>query len=762
MFLRLLAKIVTASDVPLLMQRLEHSDDNVRLACAQTLARFPSVGVRGALYKLLNDAYPMLRIAALEGLERLRLPLDLKALCKLLGDEDRGVRREVKKLLVRCHDPQLPHRLFDILEDPAASEVHAEATDLLGALRDTGHIQMVVAARPRAVLTRDVLLRLLEAPQTRTRQVALIGLVAVQSSFDIECICPLLWDEDFHIRQLAVTILTHHQAPQTLATLSRALRDESAEARQGAIGILNVIVNTPLLKSLLLAVRGEEEHIASRITQTLGHKGGPQLIHTALQLITDTNDFLRTQVQAILQLTEDPTVVPYLAEILTDGEPWVRQCAMEMLGLLGERSRDAVPALLERAQTEEEESVQALQVLIKICDPRAIPVCLSHMQRGTPTQRKIALQALAVLTDAENFDVVLESILVLRDVTDADLKAHFNRAAAGLLKRFPEQMIRKHLRVGGIPSVSQVCTVRMPVPSAQPTSPLYILNKQQEVLLDPAAMAAGNVLGERYRVIRQIGKGGFGTVVLVEDTIVKEEVILKFLHPHLATDERMMQRFIQELRFARRITHENVIRIHDLLPVDNAYAISMEYFPSHNLSVEVGNAGFVQDTVRGCQVIASICRGMATAHHAGVIHRDLKPSNILLNETGLVKVADFGLAAMATERTTKLTSPGMMLGTPLYMPPEHVRNQPLDVRADVYSLGVMMYEMFTGTAPYTGADPLAILFQHVEGKASPPRTCNPNLPPGLDAVILKAMAVDPAQRFQDMEAFEKSLLPFLA
>src|SRR5262244_1339164 len=120
------------------------------------------------------------------------------------------------------------------------------------------------------------------------------------------------------------------------------------------------------------------------------------------------------------------------------------------------------------------------------------------------------------------------------------------------------------------------------------------------MVIDPAALAPGVILGERYQIIRQVGKGGFGTVVLVKDLIVKEEVILKFLHPRLATDEQMMQRFIQELRSARRITHENVIRIHDLLPIDNAYAISMEYFPSHNLDVEVGDKQFLHEMRRGC------------------------------------------------------------------------------------------------------------------------------------------------------------------
>jgi serine/threonine-protein kinase len=762
MLLRLLSQIATAADVPALMQRLESADNNVRLTCAQTLVRFPSEGMRAAFYKLVSDPYPMLRIAALDGLESLQLPLDLKLICKLLRDENDGVRRELKKFLARGKDPQLANSLFEILEDPSATDIYADAADLLGTIRDASRVQNAVTIRPHATITRDILLRLLKAPQTKTRQVALVGLIAVKTPFDIEHVCPLLWDADFQIRRHAVAILTQYKVPQTLQTLLRALKDDLAEVRQGAIATLNVIVNTYILKELLLAVRGEEDHIADSVVHTLGHQGGPQLIHTALQLLADTNAFLRDKVHKILQLTEEPTMVPCLAEVLTDGEPWARRCAMDVLGMLGGKGRDAVPALLERAQTDEEESVLALEVLMKIGDPRAVPVCLTHMQNGTLAQRKAALQALAELTGAANFDVVLDSMLVLRETMVVDLKEHFNHAAARLLKRFPAHMLRKPIKGAMLHEPTQVLEAREPADSARPASSLYIQGKHDALVIDPAAMAPGVVLGERYQIIRQVGKGGFGVVVLVKDLIVKEEVILKFLYPRLATDELMIQRFIQELRSARRITHENVIRIHDLLPIDNAYAISMEYFPSHNLSVEVSEKKFLSDPLSGCQVLVSICRGMSTAHQAGIIHRDLKPPNILLNDAGLVKVADFGLAAMVTEKSTKLTSPGMMLGTPLYMAPEQIHNTSLDTRADIYSLGVIMYEMFTGVTPYTGVDPVSILFQHVEGKAVPPCTLNPHIPPALEAIILTAMAVDPDQRFQSMEAFEQSLIPLLS
>ena len=757
-FLGLLRRIATATDVPLLLQRLESRDENLRLACAQTLVRFPNEDVRAAFYKLLSDPAPALRIAALDALEKYQPPSERQGICKLLWDERDEVRHEVKKWLARCHDPQLAHHLFDILEDPSAAAVHADAADLLGTIQGSRHIQQAVAARPQAGATRTILLRLLKAPQTKTRRVALVGLTALQSPCDIALICPLLWDADFQIRRLTVILLTQYQVPQTLETLTRALMDDAVEVRQGALAILNLIANPHILQELLRALAGADDRITERVIDLCGHNGSPQLMHAALQLMADTNAFLRHHIHKILRLTEDPGVVPFLVEGLANGEPWVRQNAMHVLGMLGEKGRQAVPALLERAQTAGEESVVALETLMKIDDPRAIPVCLACLQRGTLAQRKMALRALAVLTNAANFDVVLDSLLALRATADMELKDLCNYAAARLLKRFPDEMVRKHMRTSMFPPAPLVSVER---PLSQSPSSLYIQGKGDETGLDTAAMTPGNILAGRYRIVQQIGKGGFGTVVLVHDRMVKEDIVLKFLHPHLATDAQMMQRFIQELRSARRITHENVIRIHDLLPVEQAYAISMEYFPSHDLGVEARAAKFLRDLPGGCQILISICRGMQAVHQAGIIHRDLKPSNILINAAGLVKVADFGLAATATDRSTRLTRPGTMLGTPLYMSPEQVRHKPLDARADIYSLGIMMYEMFTGTVPYAGGDPLAVLFQHVEGKAIPPHTVNPHLPSALEAVILKAMALEPAQRFQSMDELEKSLLPFL-
>jgi serine/threonine-protein kinase len=261
------------------------------------------------------------------------------------------------------------------------------------------------------------------------------------------------------------------------------------------------------------------------------------------------------------------------------------------------------------------------------------------------------------------------------------------------------------------------------------------------------------LLDGRYRVVQRVGRGGFGTAILVEDLVVNEAIILKFLHASLAEDERVIKSFIRELRYARRITHENVIRIYDFLSVSGAYAISMEYFPSHTLAAEA----LPLPLPRGLKIMDAICQGMSVAHHTNIVHRDLKPQNILLNDDDLVKIVDFGLAAGVSSADSRLTQRSAHMGTPTYMAPEQARGGAIDTRTDIYSLGIIMYELFTGQQPYIGQTPLEIIFQHVEGKPTMPRDLVPDLPSVLEAIILKAMAVLPEDRFQDVDTLRASL-----
>jgi serine/threonine-protein kinase len=282
---------------------------------------------------------------------------------------------------------------------------------------------------------------------------------------------------------------------------------------------------------------------------------------------------------------------------------------------------------------------------------------------------------------------------------------------------------------------------------------------QHAKTLDITKLKPNDLIDDRYRFLRQIGKGAFGTVLLVEDQVVDEQLVLKFLNPGVAQDEEMLKRFIHELRYSRKITHHNVIRIYDFLSLGGLYAISMEFFDSHPLSDELKDEKPLAFE-RAMQYGADIATGMSVAHRAGVVHRDLKPANVLINDERLVKVVDFGVAAARASGDTQLTRTGYVIGSPKYMAPEQILGKKVDEKADIYSLGVILYEMLTGFAPYTRGDHMSVMYQHVQGKAKPARELNPDIPAELSALVARCMAVDKNKRFETMEKVREALQPF--
>jgi serine/threonine-protein kinase len=255
----------------------------------------------------------------------------------------------------------------------------------------------------------------------------------------------------------------------------------------------------------------------------------------------------------------------------------------------------------------------------------------------------------------------------------------------------------------------------------------------------------GTLLLERFRIVRKIGRGGFGVVYLVEDAKIEEELILKILHPQLSADETMAQRFVQELKLTRKITHKNVIRIYDFLDLGGAHAVSMEYFPGRDLATLVEESGHIP-LRKSLGILAQVCEGLSAAHAQGVIHRDIKPGNILVGAGDVTKILDFGLASSQQHAGSKLTQSGILIGSPDYMAPEQITGDPADHRADLYSLGIVMYELFSGTRPFAAETPVKVLFQHLEGNVEPLGKRVAGLPPGVEALVGAAMARDPNAR----------------
>ena len=265
----------------------------------------------------------------------------------------------------------------------------------------------------------------------------------------------------------------------------------------------------------------------------------------------------------------------------------------------------------------------------------------------------------------------------------------------------------------------------------------------------PAMMLdRGTTFAERYEIIEELGKGGMGRVYKVYDKKIKEVVALKLIRPEISADENTIARFNNELRLARKISHRHVCRMYDLGEEGASHFITMEYVPGEDLKRFIKRSG--QLTVgKAISITRQVCEGLAEAHHLGIIHRDLKPSNIMIDEDGNTRIMDFGIARFLEGEG--MTTQGVMIGTPDYMAPEQAELEGVDQRADIYALGIILFEMVTGRVPFVGKTPLSVAMKHKNQAPPDPRDFNIQVPDSLSRMILRCLAKEKNQRYQSVE-----------
>jgi serine/threonine protein kinase len=267
-------------------------------------------------------------------------------------------------------------------------------------------------------------------------------------------------------------------------------------------------------------------------------------------------------------------------------------------------------------------------------------------------------------------------------------------------------------------------------------------------------LGRGAIFAGRYEIIEELGRGGMGKVYKVYDQKVREIVALKLIKPEIGFNEKAIERFKNELKFARKISHRHVCRLYDLGETGLAHYLTMEYVEGEDLKAFIRRAGHIT-TSKAIAIAAQISEGLSEAHRLGVVHRDLKPQNVMIDAEGNVRIMDFGLARFVEGEG--VTGSGVMLGTPEYMSPEQVELKDVDSRSDLYSLGVIMFEMVTGRVPFEGETPLSIAIKHKSEKPLDTREINPLVPESFAKVILKCLEKDPARRFQSADELGQAL-----
>ena len=267
------------------------------------------------------------------------------------------------------------------------------------------------------------------------------------------------------------------------------------------------------------------------------------------------------------------------------------------------------------------------------------------------------------------------------------------------------------------------------------------------------------LLGERYEVLESAGAGGMAQVYRGTDTVLNRTVAIKVLGPQYAQDEGFVERFRREAQAAARLNHPNVVSVFDTGSDGPVHYIVMEYVAGRTLAQVLGAEGHLQPE-RAAEIAASVAGALSFAHAAGIVHRDVKPGNIMIAPSGEVKVMDFGIARAASSEP--LTQTATVLGTASYLSPEQAQGGSVDARSDIYSLGVVLYESLTGQPPFQADSPVAVAYKHVQEAPVLPTEIMPGIPPDLEAVVLKAMAKNPANRYASAEEMREDLERFLS
>ena len=681
----------------------------------------------------------------------------------------------VHELLQRAYDcePKEKAAIFRIIEDTVRPDM---VPDLIARMGGKDPVIKIHLMNLLAKFDKDGINNAIEAqlkdPNKMVRSAALSALGTRGAKINVDKVAALLTDPDLDVQGKAVDVLIAAKHPDTVKYLVNALKDESEYSRRAAVEVLNEIGDEESVKDLLDAIKDDDWWVRSRAGDALAEIGGPRVVDSVVSLIGHKDEEIRRTAIEILNATKSDRAEDHLIKATDDTDWWVRERAVDALAKIG--STKAVPKIEAMLGQNPKTDTVLVRALGKLGNHNHIAKILPLLKSAERDVQIEAIKAISHLANDSQADTVRDLLKKIKQSEDITIINVADKALQELDGKYSETVLEQNIRAEKVAENTKTLLVENEdleklLQAAKEESAVAHADGEGDIVpaagtaapmaapvLDISKLNPGDVIEGRYRYIEKIGKGAFGTVLLMEDEVVDEQLILKFLNPNVSSDEEMMKRFVHELRYSRKITHRNVIRIYDFLNLQGCYAISMEYFPSHTLSGEIPDSK-PMDLKKALGFSHDMATGMSVAHLAGVIHRDLKPANILVNDEGLLKIVDFGVAAAASSGDTQLTKTGYVIGSPKYMAPEQILGKKVDETADVYSIGVIMYEMCTGVPPYSRGDHMSVMYQHVQGKAMSAQEINEDLPDDLAAVIIKAMSVDKTKRYQSMEELTDAL-----
>jgi eukaryotic-like serine/threonine-protein kinase len=712
--LQVLERLVSNTTLPAFVAALRSPDAAVVESATNALSQSQGYDPTQLLPLFGDQAVSKARVESI--LSARMKAIQPRTLLQLLPDMSRDARGSVFRLLEKRADSS-------IVGEAVRMAVHTEWWLRL-------HMVKLLSKFPSEE-SNTVVTKLLGDDNPAVRMEAVRTLAVLKEPKAIPALCARLRDTDIKVQTAAIEALIEIKDVRAVSYLLEYLQDESEYVRRGAVEVLNNVVTVEAIKDLVTALRDVDWWVRVRAADALGTLGGERVVEAVIALLDDADDFVRRYAVEILNMVSDTRAVEPLIRALDDNDWWVRERAIDALA----KARDprAVDPLLRTLSRDARAIPLCVRALTEIGDARAVePICRLATSENNDV-RRVAIESLTKFAKLELPSDVRDGLYAALESAGVSAGRGTPLPFEGRSNMGPESGREDPDSTRAKPRPTESGGT----PARGPDSPTHMYNFQR---LEP-----GILLMDRWRVIRRIGGGGFGTVYLVEDAVVREELVLKILSQHLSLDESMIRRFVQELKLTRRITHKNVIRIYDLLDLNGAHAISMEYFAGRDLGQTLREDGPLT-VPRALNIASQVLEGLQAAHDLGIVHRDIKPGNLLLGPDDTTKIVDFGLAAVGQTTRSRLTQSGILVGTPEYISPEQITGKEVDGRTDLYSLGCVLYQMISGKEPFAGESAVNILFQHLEGEVPSLISVAPHVPEAVSELVGHAMSRDASLR----------------
>jgi serine/threonine-protein kinase len=536
--------------------------------------------------------------------------------------------------------------------------------------------------------------------------------------------------------ELLLKIIARQANADLVPHLSAYLAANSTELNHFFARIIVVNTNLVTFEKLLQHLMIEDEWTQRQAIACIQKHANDGLSEVARELIGHEQEFVRNTAQALVINLLGESDLGKIEEFALNENWQVRERAIQSLAKSS--NRGAVAILRKQVEAFPDDYVLVLRAVKRLGFAEGLEIAFGGLKSSQANVQRFALEAIEAITTEEHAGNVRDTIMPNLPSLTPEMREFAKMLMSQITQDYGLPAIQPDEKMNTIDGEVDFQVTGDGNPTPAPPANVSLLDK----------LTPGSVWMDRYLIKKEIGRGAMGRVMLVEDDMVDESLVLKLMLPELTINQQSAERFKREVKYSRKVSHPNVIRVHDILLKDRVCAISMEYFESRGLDVVLKEIDFF-DRHEGLRILYQIANGMVAAHDQGVIHRDLKPSNLLINDKGHLKIVDFGIASAGAHAESTLTQTGSIIGSPAYLSPERIAGLDADERSDIYSLGIIAYFMFSGKLPYTGK-PMEVIIRHRDGDAPLLTEVNKDAAEDVSGLIVKMMAVEPADRLQSM------------